>query len=75
MLIRSVEGGPTHDEPVCRTGCGGFAAAPNPLCKGEHGQESPDDIMRRICAAVGHIQSDRTTFCLRCREPAPAETP
>lgn len=68
MIITNHETGATHEEPICRTGCGAFEAAPNPLCAGQHGSDTPDVIMRRICSVVGHIPGAK---CLRCNEAKP----
>jgi hypothetical protein len=66
MKITNPETGATHDEPICRE-CSGLLAMPNPLCPGFHGPKDRHDAMRRICAAVGHIQGG--SFCLRCKGP------
>lgn len=71
MLITNPKTGEMHDEPLCRTGCGAFEATPNPLCAGRHGNDSPDVVMRRICANVGHLRAGGAK-CLRCKKPLPA---
>jgi hypothetical protein len=68
MIITNPETGASHDEPLCRGGCGGFEAIQNPLCVHPevHGTENADKVMRRICAAVGHVLG--TNVCLRCKD-------
>lgn len=66
MKITNPETGATHDEPICPE-CSGFQAIAEPGCTAPHVDDGGNDVMRRICAAVGHVHG--SSFCLRCKEP------